>query len=149
MVSGWTADPPRRPTTTSKEGHNVQIAPIIGDGLVSGATGGAVVGMLVLAATRLWVTRLVQRVDYLEEHRVGTIEGRVMILERKEARADTTAATVDAIKTTVVRIEGKVDGFTADIARLQQAQENTHEYLTHVDAELSEHLGKAGGRRHG
>lgn len=86
-----------------------------------------------------------REVKDLRDRELAAIAGRV---ERIETRctAETNTQAIDSMKPTLARIEDKIGVFTAAVAALQAEQKNTHEYVSHVDGELSSHLHK--GTKH-
>ena len=113
----------------------------MGDILIGVGGGGVSVGSVAWYFFQRMFARqdkLEDRIHRIEEQDLQDVKKRVSHIE-DNCRAETNAQAIDSMRPVLARIEGKIDGFTTDVAKLQAEQKNTHEYVTHVDLELGQH----------
>lgn len=123
---------------------------------VTGIVSGIVAGIRATRSADSKIAEQGRRIDDqgreitgLRDTRVAHVEKRVGDIEAR-CKADVNTQAIESFRPVLARIEGKIDDFTSRVSGLERDQKNTHEYLTHVDAELSAHKDAAllhGGRR--
>lgn len=101
-------------------------------GLGGVITGGAMFGT--------WIFSMREEIRTLRDNHIHSLAARISKIEDRCA-AETFAANLDAMKPMLTRIEGKVDEFTASVARIEANERNTHAYVSDVNREFTAHRG--------